>query len=131
MTFRTAPLLLLAVMFGFLGCRDALVDEPLQPGAQTPPADSSTQNTIYLKGPEELQVDETRNYRAEPLQGAVEYRWSMVGGLGGVTGVTSDPLLRVYDITGVSAGIVQLSVRAYGEDDEVLGVGSKTVTVIR
>ena len=129
MTFRTTSLLLLAVVFGLLGCRDSLVNEP--PGVQPPPADSSARNSIYLKGPTELQVGETRNYRAEPLADVVEYRWTLAGGRGEVTGATSDPLLRVYDITGVHTGVVQLYVKALGENDEVLGVGSKTVTVTR
>lgn len=131
MPLRLAALILLTVALGLTGCRDALVDEPLPVGPQDPPADAQDYDTIYLKGPEQLRVGATANYRAEPLSDAVEYRWSLAGGTGQITGESSDPLLRVYDITGVEAGTVFLTVRAFGERNEILGVASKDIQVVR
>lgn len=132
MTLRIASLLLLAVALGLTGCRDTLVDEPLPSDNQPPsPADSSAQRQMYLKGPDELRVGASGNYRAELMFGAVRYRWTLAGGTGGVTGEATDPLFRLYAITGVSEGSVQLYVSAYDEDNEVIGLASKTVAVIR
>jgi hypothetical protein len=131
MPLRIAALALFTVALGLVGCRDALVDEPLPADTEEPSADSQEYDEIYLKGPEELPIGVTANYRAEPLEDVVEYRWSLAGGTGQITGESSDPQFRVYDITGVEAGSVLLTVRAVGERNEILGVASKEILVIR
>jgi hypothetical protein len=135
MTFRTASLLLFTIAFGLVGCRDALVDEPLpvdNPPAdeQDPPAESSSAAPIYLKGPAELPLGATGNYRAEFASGAVTYEW-LATGEGHVTGrpSSSQGLPRFYDITGVNTGSVQLTVRAVGPNNELLGLASRTITI--
>lgn len=130
MIARAVPLLVLTVLLGLLGCRDALVDEPLPPDTQAPPADTTTVNEIYLKGPAALRVGETRNFRAEPLAGVNNYRWSLTGGFGVVSGVPGNAQLQNYDITGVDPGPVTLTVQAYDENSDVIGIGTKSLTVI-
>ncbi len=129
MPVRRAPLLLLVGFFVLAGCRDALVDEPLQadPPAETP---TSQENSIYLKGPSALRIGATANYRAEPIEEAVRYEWSQTSiNDGEVSGLSDDPLLRLFDVTGVSSGTVRLYVQALDANDAVLGVGTKTVLV--
>jgi hypothetical protein len=127
MTLRIAALALLTVALGLAGCRDALIDEPLPADDEDPPTEM--QLTVYLKGPTELGVGMTTSYRAEAVPGAVSYLWLLTGGDGRVTGVPTDDQARLYDITGVSVGSVQLTVRAIGEGNELLGVGSKAIHV--
>lgn len=131
MTARALPLVLLVLFLGLLGCRDTLVDEPLPPGSEAPPADTATQNLIYLKGPAELRIGETRNYRAEPLDNAVSYRWALAGGTGVVSGVPVHEINRLYDITGVEAGGVTLLVQAFDANNAIIGTGSRSIVVLR
>lgn len=129
MIARAIPLLFLAVFVGLLGCRDTLVDEPL-PDTQAPPVDTTMTNELYLKGPLTLRVDETRNFRAEPLMGAERYQWFLSGGLGTVIGTPRDANFQFYDITGVDPGPVTLTVQAYDANDDVIGIGTKSITVV-
>lgn len=129
MTARYASFSLLLVAFALAGCRDALVDESLQidvpPAAPAPPEDA-----IYLKGPGALPVGATRNYRAEPVQGVVRYEWSQDSvDRGQVGGQPTEPTQRLFDLTGVRAGTVRITVQALDERNRVLGVGSRTIFV--
>jgi len=130
MIARAVPLLFLAVLLGLLGCRDTLVDEPLSPDTQVPPADTTTINEIYLKGPVSLRVGSMQGYRAESLPDAVRYQWRLGDGTGTVIGDSDHPLQRLYDITGVSAGPVMLIVQAFDENSDVIGIGTKSISVI-
>lgn len=131
MIARAFPLTFLVLLLGLLGCRDSLVDEPMTPRAGEPAApDTTLQLEIYLKGPSELRVGETRNYRAQPLEGVENYRWSLTGGSGGVSGTPVHPTLQLYDITGVLEGPVVLTVQAFANDSVLLGTGTKTVMIL-
>jgi hypothetical protein len=130
MIARAVPLLFLTILLGLLGCRDTLVDEPLPTDTQETPADTSTINEIYLKGPVSLRVGETRNFRAEPLAGVDNYRWSLSGGFGVVSGTPVDARLQYYDITGIDPGPVTLTVQAFDENGDVIGIGTKSISVI-
>jgi len=129
MIARAVPLLFLTILLGLLGCRDTLVDEPLPTDTQVPPADTTTVNEIYLKGPVSLRVGETRNFRAEPLSNVESYRWSLTGGFGVVSGMPTDARLQRYDITGVDPGPVTLTVQAFDENGDVIGIGTKSISV--
>lgn len=130
MPLRYASLVLLVAVLALAGCRDALIDAPLPTDTQLP-GDSLAERSIYLKGPTELPVGVTSAYRAESLPDAVRYHWLLTGGDGQVTGTPTDTRARLYDITGEAYGSVRLTVRAIGANDELLGVGSKTVNVTR
>lgn len=129
MSLRRLLLLMLVGGFALTGCRDALVDEPLQ--AEPPPSEPTAQeNAIYLKGPAALQIGATGNYRAEPVEGAVRYDWAQTSiNNGEVSGVSTDPRLRLFELTGVSSGTVRLSVQALDAENHVIGIGTKTVLV--
>ena len=131
MTARATPLILLVLIIGLAGCRDTLVDEPLTPRASEPASpDTSTQLEIYLKGPAELRVGETRNYRAQPVEGVATYRWSLTGGSGSIVGTPVHPTLQFYDITGVLEGPIVLTVQAFGNNSVLLGTGTKSVSIL-
>lgn len=131
MTARALQLTLFVFFLSLVGCRDSLVDEPLTPGDGEPATTDTTQQLeIYLKGPAELRVGETRNYRAQPLEDVVTYRWSLTGGSGGVTGTPADPTLQFYNITGVHEGPVTLTVQAFANNSVLLGTGRKSVVIL-
>ncbi len=123
--------MLLALLLGLLGCRDALVDEPLPPNSEAPSTDTTTQSQMYLKGPAELGIGETRNYRAEPLDNAARYRWALAGGTGSVSGVPVHAIDRLYDITGEEEGSVTLIVQAFDANNAIIGTGSRSIIVMR
>ncbi len=129
MTARRAPLLLLLGLFALAGCRDTLVDEPFQPN-QPPSVDAPVANSIYVKGPVALGVGVTGNYRAEVVQGVVRYDWSQDSiDRGQVGGDPTDPLLRLYELTGIRSGTVRVTVQALDANNTVLAIGTKMISV--
>lgn len=129
MTVRHAPLLLLLGLFTLVGCRDALVDEQLQLD-DLPSAPAPVENSIYVKGPGSLGVGMSGNFRAEPVRGAVQYDWAQDSvDRGQVGGGPTDPTRRLFELTGVRAGTVRITVSALDASNRVLGVGTRTIFV--
>ncbi len=129
---RCLPLLLLALTLCTTGCRDSLVDEP-PGGADAPPpteTDGATARSIYVKGTADLRLGDTGHYRAEPLEDVARYVWvHAVGSTGSVVGTPTDPLDRLYDLTGETSGVVYLQVTALDAQGKALGIGTKTIQV--
>ena len=129
MIVRRAPLLLMVGLVALIGCRDALVDESLQ--AEAPPSGPTpTANTMYVKGPDAIRVGEVGDYRAEPVHEAVRYAWSQESlDQGRVSGMASDPTFRLFALTGVRAGTVNITVEAFDADNQMIRVATRRIIV--
>lgn len=130
---RRFPLLLLALLLCLTGCRDSLVDEP--PGGVDEPLpteieEEPTARGIYVKGKYTLGVGETAHYRAEALPDAVRYEWTHTReSTGSVSGTPTDPLDRLYDLTGAAPGVASLRVIALDAQNREIGVGQIVIQI--
>lgn len=129
MVARRAPLLLLIGLIALVGCRDTLVDEPIQP--DTPPtAPTQTARPIYIKGPGVLGVGIAGDFYAERLLEAVRYDWSQDSvDRGQVSGSPNDASQRRFELTGVRSGTVRVTVLALDASNRVIGRGTRTISV--
>lgn len=129
MIARRAPLLLIFGLFTLVGCRDALVDE--QPVAEDSPTETApSENTMYMKGPATLRVGEARYYRAEPIREAARYAWSQESfDEGRILGVPADTTNRFFELTGVQAGSVRVTVEAFDLNNQMIRVATRTILV--
>ena len=92
----------------------------------------AVENSIYVKGPGSLGIGATGNYRAEAVQGVVRYEWSQDSiDRGQVSGEPTDPLLRLFELTGVRSGTVRITVLALDASNTILAVGTRTISVGR
>lgn len=124
---RVRFLLLLAPAL-LLGCRDAIVDAPLDPGA---PVTESDPAQFYVKGPAALTVGTEAVYRAEIVLGASSYHWQLAGSIDAVSGIveTLDGLNRLLHVTAVRHGAVTLVVQARDAEGRLMAVSHKDVRV--
>lgn len=132
-------LLLLALAFCVTGCRDSLVDEPLPVGEDPPvgvedppPTGDPEARSIYVKGFGSLRLNATGSYRAESMPDAVRYVWTYApSSTGSVTGTPTGTYDRLYALTGARLGVVHIEVVALDARSQEIGVGTKTIEVVR
>lgn len=125
---RALVLLLLAPAL-LLGCRDAIVDAPLDPGGA--PVTEPDPAQFYVKGPAALTVGTEAVYRAEIVLGASSYHWQLAGSIDAVSGIveTLDGLNRLLHVTAVRHGAVTLVVQARDAEGRLMAVSHKDVRV--
>lgn len=112
-------------MLALTGCRESIVgpDPALPPDPVTPVNVSS----MYLKGPTEMEVGETRNFRGEPLRDAVHYNWA-VSGSADVTNPSSSSD-RHFDLRAETPGLFLVSIVAFDADGDLIAAGERAVVV--
>lgn len=129
---RYAFLLLVLPALLLTGCRDALVDEP--PGGDADPYTNDALPRLYLKGPSTLDLTTTGLFRAQAVDGADDYRWTLLNSstarLNGTVEVHTDGLNRVFLADGIAPGVADLRVTAYDADGEALAETVRHIDVV-
>jgi hypothetical protein len=118
---------LLCVLLCLTGCRDYLAPATPDQGvpAEAPPPSVPS---MYVKVPSTSAVGQEVVLRAQAVDGAVAYRWRIVGD-GAVLGAATTT--RVYDGRTIAAGAVEVQVRAYDAADDLLAYGADTFVIER
>ncbi len=132
MVSRSVPVLLLAALC-LIGCRDSLVDEPLDT-AESPETEETGARPIYLKGPETIILGDSREFRVEPIQEATRYSWeihdSSSGRLSGHLEADNEGRDRIFLAEATRTGYVYLRVSVF-DDTSLIGVARKAVRIDR
>lgn len=121
------PLVLLAGLVALAGCREAIVDAPLDP---LPAAPTVQPAPLYIKGVGDEMVVLDRAYlRAEPLPTAVSYVWDAVGEA--QVEMQESPSWRTPVLRPITPGTLTLRVLAYDADGAIVGRGTRSLFVRR
>ena len=123
---------LLLLALSAMGCRDALVDAPLDP---VDPIDTPTEPqtpTLFVKGPSTMTLGASARFKGEIVEGAASYAWRYEAySSGEITGTSaSDGTYdRLFTATATSPGLVVLVVQVLDRDGVLLAEATKLVTV--
>ena len=103
---RLALLLAFALALPLAGCRDGLVDPPLNTNPDTP----GGVHTMYLKGSPLIVLNGTVEYRGEPFPNAT-YAWTYEGDA--VIETPSANTDRVFTLHGMTNGLGRITMTAF------------------
>ena len=121
------PALALVVVVALSGCDRYADPQSIGPGAAPPTGTPAVVGSMYVKGNPVLSVEAPVQFRAQQVQGAARYGWTMRGQ--GAASITSLDGTRIVAVTGVDLGPGVIRAEAYDDQNRLIAVGTREVVV--